>query len=259
MTYSEWSAKWWQWVFSMPPKTNLQLSGVTEYPQPVTVDCSQNQSGQVWFLAANFGGFAIRNCDEKHPIPPGVSIFFPVQNTYYGVGGFDCVSQGYFPPGSWPFRYTHLNDCVINPWLYPDEGAGNPPPFPKNWRDLELLVAGWEDNPGPIAADLDGKAFDGLMAYRAIAADLQCPLCLGKQGVAPAYPLAVPNCNIMGYPADDLVTFPCGTGVADTYYPNGSDGYWLMLTPLQPGKHTVHFSAGSPPFLDVTYHFTVGH
>src|SRR5437899_3561486 len=55
LSYGEWSAKWWQWVYSMPPQTNLQLSGIGQYPQPVTVDCSQNQSGQVWFLAANFG------------------------------------------------------------------------------------------------------------------------------------------------------------------------------------------------------------
>jgi hypothetical protein len=43
-----------------------------------------------------------------------------------------------------------------------------------------------------------------------------------------------------------------------------SDGYWLMLKPLTPGKHTLHFKAkvkpeqGKDPFeLDVTYELTV--
>ncbi len=43
-----------------------------------------------------------------------------------------------------------------------------------------------------------------------------------------------------------------------------SDGYWIMLKPLPPGKHTLHFkskvkpSEGEKPFqLDVTYELTV--
>jgi hypothetical protein len=42
-----------------------------------------------------------------------------------------------------------------------------------------------------------------------------------------------------------------------------SDGYWIMLAPLKPGKHEIKFSAIAPlspplPFdLDVTYHVTI--
>ena len=43
---------------------------------------------------------------------------------------------------------------------------------------------------------------------------------------------------------------------AGTYGPNGSDGFWLMLTPLPPGTHYIHFASGDG-FLDVTYYLTV--
>ncbi len=39
-----------------------------------------------------------------------------------------------------------------------------------------------------------------------------------------------------------------------------ADGYWVMLDPLPPGPHTIHFTSAvsSIPFsLDVTYHLTV--
>lgn len=38
-----------------------------------------------------------------------------------------------------------------------------------------------------------------------------------------------------------------------------ADGYWVMLDPLPPGPHTVHFTAAAAPdfSLDVTYHLTV--
>jgi len=37
-----------------------------------------------------------------------------------------------------------------------------------------------------------------------------------------------------------------------------TDVYWLMLTPLPPGEHTLRFTADGPAItLDVTYHITV--
>jgi hypothetical protein len=38
------------------------------------------------------------------------------------------------------------------------------------------------------------------------------------------------------------------------------DGYWLMLKPLSPGKHVIHFTASNATTgfaLDVTYNVTV--
>jgi hypothetical protein len=50
---------------------------------------------------------------------------------------------------------------------------------------------------------------------------------------------------------------PCVTGEPQ---PAVTDGYWLMLAPLAPGGHTLHFHAELPSFgfvLDVTYDLTV--
>jgi hypothetical protein len=41
-----------------------------------------------------------------------------------------------------------------------------------------------------------------------------------------------------------------------TGYPIVSDGFWVMLPPLVPGPHILHFRAGTSQ--DVTYHLTVG-
>ena len=41
---------------------------------------------------------------------------------------------------------------------------------------------------------------------------------------------------------------------AGTYFPAVDDGYYLMLAPLPPGSHTLHFGAS---WLDITYNLTV--
>jgi hypothetical protein len=231
MTYGDWSAKWWQWLYSIPLESNPQLSGIPPNPD---VDCSQGQSGPVWFLAADFGGTAVRSCT----VPTGISLFFPVVNTYFGVIGFDCIHQGTFTV---PYPFNPVNDCLVNPWPYPDLGIGvADQPNVHNYSDLVKLVAGYLDNPGPIDAEVDSVPVRNLIAYRA---------------KAPMFSVTTPEHNILGVPWPGIGPF--GTGAADTYYPNGSDGYWLMLTPLTPGQHTVRFTAGSPPWLDVTYHLTV--
>jgi hypothetical protein len=47
-TYGEWSARWWQWLVSIPAATNPNLTSGA-------VDCTLGQSGQVWFLGGSFG------------------------------------------------------------------------------------------------------------------------------------------------------------------------------------------------------------
>lgn len=62
------------------------------------------------------------------------------------------------------------------------------------------------------------------------------------------------------------VTYPqdSSTGVASgSYSPNVTDGYWLMIAPLRPGAHTLHFKGaftGGPfagALIEVTYQLTV--
>jgi hypothetical protein len=247
-SYGEWSAKWWQWVYSIPLETNPQLQGIVQppaVPVTVTVDCSQGQAGPVWFLAATFGGWAVREC--KDPIPADVPIFFPVNNTYFGVIGFDCIHDGSFPNGLYPFH--PVNDCLDEFWRHPDKGIG-PADQPKvhSWTDLVAYVTSIQDPPQQINTWVDGVPVPDLTAYRA---------------KAPMFDVKTPAHNVLGYvwpgvPGQrGLGMF--GTTVSDTYGPNGTDGYWLMLKPLTPGRHTIQFTAGdNPAWLNITYRFTVG-
>jgi hypothetical protein len=70
-SYGEWSAAWWQWVYSIPTAVNPLLDSTG-------ANCAQGQSGHVWFLAGvlNVSGQAERSCT----IPSGTALFFPVIN-----------------------------------------------------------------------------------------------------------------------------------------------------------------------------------
>lgn len=67
-SYSEWSAKWYQWIMSIPAKDNPRLD-------PTGEKCSVAQSDQnVWFLAQTPTGPVQRHCI----IPPGKAILVPL-------------------------------------------------------------------------------------------------------------------------------------------------------------------------------------
>src|SRR5215211_1758610 len=55
LTYGEWSARWWQWLNSIPQGVNPSTDETGE-------DCDQVQKGPVWFLAGTGGGSAVRQC-----------------------------------------------------------------------------------------------------------------------------------------------------------------------------------------------------
>jgi hypothetical protein len=77
LTYGEWSAKFWQWTFSLP------FDG---HPLFDTADCSAGQSGPVWFLGGTFAaieiepGVILGEVERTCTIPAGKSIFFPLVN-----------------------------------------------------------------------------------------------------------------------------------------------------------------------------------
>ena len=68
-SYGDWSAAWWQWAFSLPTDGHPLLD---------TADCSEGQSGRVWFLGGTFTGSetTARDCT----VPTGTSLFFPIVN-----------------------------------------------------------------------------------------------------------------------------------------------------------------------------------
>ncbi len=75
LTYGEWSALQWQWVFSLPANGNPLLD---------TADCSAGQAGQVWFLGGTFAsieiapGVILGEADRDCTIPSGTALFFPL-------------------------------------------------------------------------------------------------------------------------------------------------------------------------------------
>lgn len=66
-SYAEWSTAWWQWLWSAPVSVNPGLDETGE-------NIDWGQSGNVWFLAPNYGGVSERSAT----IPPGKTLFIDV-------------------------------------------------------------------------------------------------------------------------------------------------------------------------------------
>ena len=79
-TYSDWSAAWQQWADSMPWKN---------HPLFDTADCSEGQSGPVWFLGGKFCASDAEPGECPGPneafersctVPVGKALYFPILN-----------------------------------------------------------------------------------------------------------------------------------------------------------------------------------
>ncbi len=68
-TYGDWTARWWQWILSVPEDRNPAADQTGE-------NCHEGQSGPVWFLAGTWGGLNERVCT----IPAGKSILISTMN-----------------------------------------------------------------------------------------------------------------------------------------------------------------------------------
>jgi hypothetical protein len=63
-------------------------------------------------------------------------------------------------------------------------------------------------------------------------------------------------------PADNFLAALYGNSAfaAGTYFPSVADGWYVMLPPLRPGNHVIHFKGVAGSFqLEVTYNLHVGH
>ena len=151
-----------------------------------------------------------------------------------GTGGGTVERTLTIPAGKGIF-FPMLN--VINDYPCPD------PDFqPAPGQTLEeFLTEGavfFVDHATELALEVDGVALRNLFAYRATS-------------------------GLFIFTGDPSMTVvdPCITGEPQ---PAVSDGFWIMLPPLRPGQHTIHFVSKSefPEFgfefgVDVTYHLTV--
>ncbi|MCI0391245.1 MAG: hypothetical protein MOB07_21095 [Acidobacteria bacterium] len=107
---------------------------------------------------------------------------------------------------------------------------------PASACDVDLLraqAAAAMDNPILLEASIDGIPVQELSSYRAI---------------SPVLGVMLPVGNVIGL-------------APGTYSPEVSDGYWLLVTPLNKGSHTIHFKGiNNLNFeTEVTYHITVSH
>jgi hypothetical protein len=103
------------------------------------------------------------------------------------------------------------------------------PPF--SIAELRDIVAPFVDDPA-LECEIDGRPVQNLLDYREQSS---------------VFSITVPEGNLLGLDPG-------------TYAPCLDDGYYLMLAPLQSGRHTIHFTAQTADHgfsLDVTYHLTV--
>ncbi len=115
----------------------------------------------------------------------------------------------------------------------------DPQPAPEDLVNvLQTDLAGFLDTVDALECDLDGTQIPGLLGYR----------------VGPGGPFSVtfPEGNV-------FQAFGCSNVTAGTYFPFVSGGYYLMLSPLPSGDHTLHFSGHSTLGfgLEITYHIQV--
>jgi len=80
LTYGEWTARWWQWGYSIPKNINPAYDNAGK-------NCAQRQNGPVWFLAGTFGHSVNRACT----IPTGKAILFPILNSECSFAEFPKI------------------------------------------------------------------------------------------------------------------------------------------------------------------------
>ena len=180
-TYGEWSARWWQWLLSIPAAINPNLDATG-------ANCDQGQKNNeddVWFLAGTFGGSATRTCT----IPAGKPIFFPLINT-----------------------------AVFKPV----DG--------ETLLDLRRQASAFINSVSVLECTIDGVALSNLFAFRVH---------------SPSFSIDLPPGGLVQGNATATVV---------------SDGYWLLLSPLPPGPHTIHFrgaTSGGELVVDVIYNLMI--
>ena len=119
--------------------------------------------------------------------------------------------------------------------------CGNPRVLPPKSRPYGARYAGaafFIDRVTALEVEVDGVPLENLFTYRATS-------------------------RLFTFTGDPSLQFfdACFTG---TPQPGVADGYWVMLAPLRPGPHTIHFRARQeiPEFpatfeLEATYNLTV--
>ena len=194
---------------------------VTQNPLFDNADVSTGQQGKVWFLG---GSFNTSTVVRTVTIPHDKFLFFPILNAW-----------------------EDDTDCDGN----------NKTSFGEALSNLRSDLQGNVDTAQNVSCTIDGVDVPGL-----------------SDAPNSAYRVKTPSPNGFNYnlPGRDnfleMLGLPCWSNPhggqvhvdANIYHPVG-DGIYIMLGPLAPGPHTLHFHGsavffGSPFTLDVTYNIT---
>ena len=158
-------------------------------------------------------------------------------NCAQGQGEFSNV---WFLAGILEGPAVTRNECTIPPGkslFFPILNtffACDPPPAPEPCpplADMRESVASQMNNPLLLEASIDGVPVQAVSSYRAASS---------------VFSLQLSADNVFGAPAG-------------TYEPAVADGYYLLVTPLTRGQHTIHFK-GTANFgftTEATYNLTV--
>ncbi len=137
-TLGEWSAAWWQYVFSIPADDNPLLD-------PSGARCGEEQSGKVFFLVGTISGSATRN---NCTVPEGRMLFFPLINLEDNAAE-EAVSPIVDPPPT-ARKMASLLNCLV---------AGGSTPFAPAFKTCQGVTE--------LHATIDGVALHHLFAFRA--------------------------------------------------------------------------------------------
>jgi hypothetical protein len=235
LTYGEWGAEWWQWLLAIPA-TDAQGNITNPILATGDVDLSMAQpAGDVWYLtgAIQFTPIEVSpgvfeaTVERSGQVPAGKKLFFPLLN-----GEWDNIG---LPDG----------DFTI--------------------AELAAMLAESIDAGEPYAI-IDGVPVAGLNAYRAAfpgAFTYQLPDAVPPARNIYQYLLGDPSdpLNFWNYAVGPISENPAYNPAEPATPPDGgncpflfsndpvpavSDGYWLMLTPLPVGQHTIEFGGTMP-------------
>lgn len=80
ISYSDWTAKWWQWAYSIPQERHPSYDDSGKF-------CGENQKKPVWYLSNSYEFPVIRTCE----IPSDTAILVPLLNSECSYAEFPML------------------------------------------------------------------------------------------------------------------------------------------------------------------------
>ena len=119
----------------------------------------------------------------------------------------------------------------------PNYGCGStlPPLIPGTIAELRKCVDSWTTPVTEASAEIDGKSVPNLIRNYRVQSTV--------------FGITMPEGGVWEAIGENI---PAGT-----YYPAADDGVYLMLAPLSPGHHYIHFTSGGSQ--NITYDLIVSH